>query len=34
MVARPLIFTLDDLLRFPSVSRIHFLECAGNSGLE
>jgi sulfane dehydrogenase subunit SoxC len=31
MVARPLIFTMDDLLRFPSVSRLHFLECAGNT---
>jgi sulfane dehydrogenase subunit SoxC len=34
LVARPLSFTLDDLLRFPSVSRVHFLECAGNSGSE
>ena len=30
-VNRPLIFTLDDLERLPSVSRIHFLECSGNS---
>ena len=28
---RPLAFTLDDLVRFPSVSRIHFLECSGNT---
>ncbi|MDR3534571.1 MAG: sulfite dehydrogenase [Rhodopila sp.] len=28
---RPLIFTMDDILRFPSVSRIHFLECSGNT---
>jgi sulfane dehydrogenase subunit SoxC len=34
LVDRPLIFTLDDLHRLPSVSRIHFLECAGNSGGE
>src|ERR1700691_6438910 len=34
LVERPLIFTLDDFHRFPSVSRIHFLECAGNSGGE
>ena len=34
LVERPLIFTMDDLHRFPSVSRIHFLECAGNSGRE
>ena len=30
MVDRPLEFTLDDLKRFPSVSRPHFLECLGN----
>jgi sulfane dehydrogenase subunit SoxC len=30
MVERPLIFTMSDLMRFPSVSRIHFLECSGN----
>lgn len=28
---RPLIFTMDDILRFPSVSRIHFMECSGNT---
>ncbi len=27
LVERPLIFTMDDITRFPSVSRIHFLEC-------
>jgi sulfane dehydrogenase subunit SoxC len=32
MVKRPMIFTLADLKRFPSVSRIHFLECSGNLG--
>ena len=31
LVDRPLVFTMDDLLRFPSVSRIHFLECSGNT---
>src|SRR6478736_689105 len=30
LVDRPLTFTIDDLKRFPSVSRLHFLECAGN----
>jgi sulfane dehydrogenase subunit SoxC len=30
MVERPLIFTLDELKRLPSVSRIHFLQCRGN----
>ena len=33
MVKRPLIFTIDALLRYPMVSRIHFIECAGNSQL-
>ncbi len=31
MVRRPLLFTVDALLRYPRVSRIHFLECSGNS---
>ena len=30
MVDRPLIFTLDEVKRFPSVTRVHFLECIGN----
>jgi sulfane dehydrogenase subunit SoxC len=34
MVRRPLAFTMDDLMRFPSVSRIHFLECSGNGQIE
>src|SRR5213596_2173870 len=33
MVKRPLIFRIDALLRYPMVSRIHFLECSGNSGV-
>ena len=32
MVDRPMVFSLSDLKRFPSVSRIHFLECSGNLG--
>jgi sulfane dehydrogenase subunit SoxC len=31
LVERPLIFTMGDLMRFPSVSRLHFIECSGNS---
>jgi sulfane dehydrogenase subunit SoxC len=31
MVDHPLIFRLDELQRLPSVSRVHFVECAGNS---
>jgi sulfane dehydrogenase subunit SoxC len=30
----PRIFTMDDLLRFPSVSRVHFIECGANTGME
>ena len=31
MVDRPLSFSLDELKRLPSESRVHFLECQGNS---
>src|SRR5450830_1840063 len=34
LVERPTIFTMEDLVRLPSVSRIHFLECSGNTGRE
>ena len=30
MVERPTVFDLEALWRFPSVSRLHFLECSGN----
>ena len=30
LVDRPIVFTLDELKRFPPVSRTHFIECAGN----
>lgn len=30
MVDRELIFTMDELKRLPSVTRLHFIECAGN----
>jgi len=32
LVERPLAFDLDSLGRYPTVSRINFLECSGNSG--
>jgi len=32
LVKRPLQFTLEALSRYPMTSRIHFVECAGNSG--
>jgi len=31
LVDRPLSFSMEDLKRLPSVSRVHFLECQGNS---
>jgi sulfane dehydrogenase subunit SoxC len=34
LVERPMIFTMDDLQRFPAVSRFAFIECSGNSGGE
>jgi sulfane dehydrogenase subunit SoxC len=34
LVRTPKLFTIDDLLRLPSESRIHFLECSGNTGGE
>src|SRR3989454_3965457 len=30
MVKQPLEFTMDDIVRYPSVSRFHFHECSGN----
>ena len=34
LVERPLLFTIDELKRFPATSRIVFVECSGNSGKE
>lgn len=34
MVERPLLLSMNDLLRYPSVSRVHYLECSGNSSAE
>src|SRR5439155_22293665 len=34
LVDRPLAFTMDELKRLPSISRIIFLECSGNSASE
>lgn len=33
-VKKPKVYTLDDLMRFPSVSRMHFLECGANTAME
>lgn len=34
LVETPLVFTLEELMRMPSVSRIHFIECGANTALE
>src|SRR5581483_2830430 len=34
MVKSPRVFTMDDILRYPAVSRIHFVECGANTGME
>ncbi|AQS48858.1 MULTISPECIES: sulfite dehydrogenase [Thioclava] len=34
LVDKPLVFTYEDLERFPRVNRTYFLECAANSGME
>ena len=34
MVREPRVYTMDDLMRLPSVSRIHFIECGANTGME
>ncbi len=31
MVREPRVFTMDDVMRFPSVSRVHFIECGANT---
>jgi sulfane dehydrogenase subunit SoxC len=34
IVRRPMVFTMDELMRMPSVSRFHFIECGANTGME
>jgi len=34
LVERPLLLSMNDLMRYPSVSRVHYLECSGNSAAE
>jgi len=34
LVRAPRVYTMDDIVRFPSVSRIHFIECGANTGME
>jgi sulfane dehydrogenase subunit SoxC len=34
LVKQNRVFSMDDLMRLPSVSRIHFIECGANTGME
>ena len=34
LLKRPMVFTLDELMRLPAVSRFHFIECGANTGME
>ncbi|QIL72541.1 sulfite dehydrogenase [Diaphorobacter sp. HDW4B] len=34
LVKNPKVFTMDELMRLPSVSRFHFIECGANTGME
>ncbi len=34
LVEKPIVLTMDELKRYPSVSRIHFIECPANGGPE
>jgi sulfane dehydrogenase subunit SoxC len=34
IVKRPMVFTMDELMRLPAVSRFHFIECGANTGME
>jgi len=34
MVKKNMVFNMDDIMRLPSVSRIHFIECGANTGME
>jgi sulfane dehydrogenase subunit SoxC len=34
IMRQPKVFTMDELMRLPSVSRFHFIECGANTGME
>jgi sulfane dehydrogenase subunit SoxC len=34
LVDKPLVFTMQDLMRYPRENHVYFLECAANSGME
>jgi sulfane dehydrogenase subunit SoxC len=34
LVKEPKVYTMEDLMRLPAVSRMHFIECGANTGME
>jgi sulfane dehydrogenase subunit SoxC len=34
LLKRPMVFTMDEVMRLPSVSRFHFIECGANTSIE
>ena len=34
LLKKAMVFTMDELMRLPSVSRFHFIECGANTGME
>jgi sulfane dehydrogenase subunit SoxC len=34
MVKKPMVFTMDEIMRLPSVSRFHFIECGANTAVD
>ncbi len=34
LLETPMVFTMDELMRLPAVSRFHFIECGANTGME
>jgi sulfane dehydrogenase subunit SoxC len=34
LLAKPMVFTVEELMRLPPVSRFHFIECGANTGME
>jgi sulfane dehydrogenase subunit SoxC len=34
MIKTPMVYTLDEIMRLPSQSRFHFIECGANTGME
>lgn len=34
LVRKPMVLTMDEIMRLPAVSRFHFIECGANTGME